>query len=107
MLKKFFGSGKVLLVPVSWLNAVSSALNKFVSPKGTVSARLEGDGDGSAVNIDIVPAAVAREIQNELSGNFIRKGDKSLLGEGLKWGERGLTIDTEWLGKAILQTEKA
>ena len=44
---------------------------------------------------------------NELSGQFPRKDDNSLLGEGLKWGERGLTIDTEWLAKAIVQAQKA
>ena len=64
MLSKFLGKGKVLLIPASWLNAVASILNKFSSPKGTVSAKLEGDGDGSTMNIDIVPSAVAREIGN-------------------------------------------
>lgn len=107
MLSKFLGKEKVLLIPASWLNAVSSILNKFSSPKNTVSAKLEGDGDGSTMSIDIVPSAVAREIGNELSANFIRKGDASLLGDGLKWDERGLTIDTDWVYRQIIQAEKA
>ena len=107
MLSKFLGKGKVVLIPASWLNAVASILNNFSSPKGTVSAKLEGDGDGSTMNIDIVPSAAAREIGNALSGEFIRKGDASLLGDGLKWDERGLTIDTDWVYRQILQTQKA
>ena len=107
MLSKFHCRSKVLLIPAAWLNAVASILNTIASPKGTVSAKLKGDGDGSVLSIDIIPSAVARAIVNELSGQFPRKGDNSLLGEGLKWGERGLTIDTEWLAKAIVQALKA
>lgn len=107
MLTKFLGRRKVVLIPAAWLNGVASILNRFSSPKGTVSAKLEGEGEGSTMNIDIVPSAVAREIGNDLQGDFIRKGDSSLLGNGLKWDERGLTIDTDWLALQIMQTEKA
>lgn len=106
MLSKFLDKTKVLLVPASWLNAVASILNGFSSPKGTVSATIEGSGEGSRMQIDIIPSAVAREIRNELSGDFICKGDAAQLGDGLKWGERGLTIDTEWLDRQIVQNLK-
>lgn len=107
MLEKFIGKRKVLLVPASWLNAVTSILNGIRSPKGTVSASLEGDGEGSNLRIDIVPSAAARELQDALASNFVRKNDYSLLGEGLKWGERGLTIDKDWFRREVVQGEKA
>ena len=107
MLSKFHGKRKVLLVPASWLNAVAGILNGFTSPKGTVSARLEGSDEGSNMRIDIVPAAAAREMRNALTANFICKDDRSLLGDGLKWSERGLTIDKEWLRREVIQGEKA
>lgn len=107
MLSKFLGKGKVLLIPASWLNAVAIILNNVRSPQGTVKASLEGDGEGSHLRIDIVPDAAAREMLNALSANFVLKGDMSLLGEGLKWDERGLTIDKDWLRREVIQGEKA
>lgn len=107
MLSKFIGKRKVLLVPASWLNEVANILNNLSSTKGTVSAKLEGDREGSNLRIDIVPAAAAREMREALSSNFVCKGNASLLGEGLKWGEKGLTIDKEWLRREVIQGEKA
>lgn len=97
MLKKFHGKRRVLLVPTSWLNAIANILNGFASSKNTISAKMEGEGEGSNIRLDIVPEAAAREMRNALSANFICRNDKSLLGEGLKWNEHGLSIDKEWL----------
>ena len=107
MIEKFTGKRKVLLVPASWLNAVANILNGIRSPKGTVSASLEGDGEGSNLRIDIVPKEAARELREALAAYFVMQGDGSLLGEGLKWGERGLTIDEEWFRREVIQGEKA
>ena len=107
MLRRFFGRSRIPLVPASWLNAVASILNNVRSPKGTVKATLEGDGEGSHLHIDVVPDAAARELRDALSANFVLKGDMSLLGEGLKWDELGLTIDKDWLRREVIQGEKA
>ena len=106
MLSKFLIKRKVLFVPASWLNAVANILNGLASVKGTVSAKLEGEGEGSNIKLDIVPSAAAREMRSSLAADFICKGDAALLGDGLKWGERGLTIDTEWLDRQIVQNLK-
>ena len=106
MLKKFIGKRKLALLPTSWLNAVANILNDIRSKSGTVAARVEGEGEGSNLNIDIVPAAAAREMRDELAKSFLCKDVGSLLGEGLKWSERGLTIDKEWLQREIVNSEK-
>ena len=103
MIKKFTAKRHVLFVPASWLNAVANVLNQFRSPRGTVSAKLEGGDEGSNMQIDIVPEAAARELRNELARNFVCKDDSTLLGAGLKWGERGLEIDLEWLAHQVVK----
>ena len=106
MLRRFFVRRKVPLVPASWLNAVANILNNPHSPKGTISAKLDGDGEGATLNLDINPAVAATQMRDHLAANFLCKGDSRLLGDGLVWGERGLTIDKEWLAKQVIQAEK-
>lgn len=106
MLRRFFRRSKVPLVPASWLNAVANILNKPHSPKGTILAKLDGDGDGATLNLDINPAVAATQLRSHLAANFICNGDSTLLGEGLVWGERGLTIDKEWFARQVIQCEK-
>ena len=107
MPSKFTGKRAVLLVPVSWLNEVANMLTKFYSPNNVVKVSVEGAGEASYLSFDINPTALVSAISNELSGQFIKNGDGGLLGDGLKWNQRGLSIDTDWLQKQIIQTEKA
>lgn len=107
MLKKFVGKSKILLVPAGWLNEVAAILNGVRSPRGTIQARVDGAGEGASLSVDMNAPSAARELAQHLASEFPRKGDASLLGEGLKWGENGLTIDKEWLSRQIVQSEKA
>ena len=101
MIGKFSAKSKVLLIPAGWLNSVANALNNVHSPRRTIRAAMEGDGEGSNLSLDINPQAAASAIAPQLAAEFPRKNDSSLLGEGLKWGERGLSIDREWLSRAL------
>lgn len=102
MIRRFETKSKVLQIPARWLNSVANALNNIRSPRQTIEARLEGDGEGSNLSLDIRPQSAASVIAPHLAAEFPRKNDNSLLGEGLKWGERGLAIDKEWLKRAIV-----
>lgn len=106
-MEKFTGKKRILLVPASWLNTVANILSNISSPKRTVSVKIEGVGEGANLRIDIIPDAAAREMRSALSSEFICRGDQNLLGDGLKWSERGLTIDKDWLQREIRQVDKA
>ena len=106
-MEKFTGKKRILLVPASWLNTVANILSNISSPKHTVSVKIEGVGEGANLIIDIIPDAAAREMRSVLSADFICRGAQNLLGDGLKWSERGLTIDKDWLQREIRQVDKA
>ena len=101
MIQRFAIKSKVLLIPARWLNSIANALNNVHSPRRTIEARLEGDGEGSSLAFDLRPQAAASDMAPYVGAEFPRKNDSSLLGEGLKWGERGLTIDKEWLKNTL------
>ena len=107
MLKKFIGRKNLLLVPAVWLNTVANILTNIRSPSSSVKATLEGEDEGANLQLDINPKGAVPLLAPELAKEFVHKGDLSLLGEGLKWGERGLTIDKEWLQREIVQGEKS
>ncbi len=107
MPSKFTGKKTVLLIPASWLNEVANMLTKFHSPNNVIKVTVEGAGEAACLSFDVNPAALVNSIANELAGLFVKKFDNGLLGDGLKWNQRGLSIDTDWLAKQILQTEKA
>lgn len=101
MIGKFADKSKVLLVPAQWLNAVAAALNGAYSPQQTVEVTIEGEGEGSRLSLEIRPQAAASAMVPHLAAHFPRKNDPSLLGEGLKWDARGLSIDKEWLKRTL------
>ena len=101
MIQRFETKSKVLLIPARWLNAVANALNRAYSPKQTIEVRLEGCDEGSRLSFELNPRAAASTLFPFLAAEFPRKNDSSLLGEGLKWGDRGLSIDKEWLKRAL------
>ena len=107
MLKKFTGRKNILLVPAVFLNTVANMLTNIRSPSGSVKVSSEGEDEGANLRIDIEPKGAAALLAPVLASKFVRKGDMSLLGEGLKWGERGLTIDKDWFRREVLQGEKA
>lgn len=106
MLEKFIGKKSLLFVPVAWLNSVANLLTTMYSPKRTIIVRLEGVGEGANLAFDINPEAVAKAIVNELAGEFVKKGDCGLLGEGLEWTQRGLSINKDWFRQQVIQGEK-
>ena len=107
MPSKFTGKRAVLMIPVSWLNEVANMLTKFHSPNDVIRVTVEGAGEASYLSFDINATALASAITNDLSGQFVKKGDSWLLGDGLKWNQRGLSIDVDWLQRQIIQLEKA
>ena len=107
MPSKFTGKRAVLMIPVSWLNEVANMLTKFHSPNDVIKVTVEGAGEASYLSFDINTTALASAVTNDLSGQFVKKGDGGLLGDGLKWNQRGLSIDVDWLRRQIIQLEKA
>lgn len=106
MLEKFIGLKRVILIPAEWLNTVANIFNNIRSPKNTIIVRIEGYGEGSNMTIDLNPREAAIVLSDFLAGEFIRKGDNSLLGEGLKWTQSGVTIDKDWFRQQVIQGEK-
>ncbi len=101
MLEKFTRRRRVLLIPSSWLNTVASWIDNLTSTSSTIKiTRPEGDGGVPSIDVDVAQAA--KSMRGRLSEDFVCKGDRRLLGEGLKWTSEGLTIDKEWLQRRVV-----
>lgn len=108
MLQRFFRSKRVPLIPSAWLNAVSNYLNGIHSKTDTIKIdRVDSVDSGIAPSIDLNEETAARRLRPFLSKDFVCRGDRSTLGEGLIWTENGLSIDKAWLERQIVQSFKA